>query len=155
MLLDGVPVTPIWTPIGTSGFSAAEMQFAGSPGNHLFTAPRPFGVFTYGMASVSTYSYPGGMAVAAIATVDSISVTVGGSIQQVGTEICGITATVLDSSSNPAVGVRVDLSTSLTLYQASGFTGREWTGELLLHGRGGRTRDRDGHGGIHFRHQHR
>ena len=128
VLLDGSPITAPallapWIPIGTgTGFMAAQVQLLGAPAKHTISAARPFGVYVTGNGNVTTFSFPGGMAAAPIATVATVTVSVTGGVQQVGTLFCGVTATVLDSSSNPVVGVRVDLTTSVTGHQASGFT---------------------------------
>ena len=50
--LDGTTVSSLpvsslltpFTPIGTSGFQAAQLQLTGAPGSHHLSAPNPFGV---------------------------------------------------------------------------------------------------------------
>lgn len=57
--LDGAPVAPAsFTPIGTSGFSAAQIET--TFGAHALAAERPFGVTVYGQRDADAYGYPGG-----------------------------------------------------------------------------------------------
>ncbi len=59
--LDGAPVDPgLFTPIGSSGFSGAQLNI--SPGSHTLNNLVPFGVVAYGFASFDSYGYPGGAA---------------------------------------------------------------------------------------------
>ncbi|MGE3277324.1 MAG: MBG domain-containing protein, partial [Vicinamibacterales bacterium] len=112
LLLDGAVVpSGLWLPIGSTAFSAAQVPI--TPGVHHAVAERPFGITTYGNATVTTYAYPGGMAVAPIATVKTITLDVTGGTEMVGNQFCGVVATATDANGDPVVGVRVDLTTSL------------------------------------------
>lgn len=108
--LDGVPIPPAsFTPIGMSGFSGA--QLAVSPGSHNLTSTLPFGVFVYGFAQDDSYGYPGGLSLAPIARVDSVTLSpLTGSVQ-IGEQYC-VTANVRDQNDNPLEGIRVDFTVS-------------------------------------------
>ena len=76
---------------GATGFSSTQVQVLVNPSiksDHRLLAPLPFGVFTYGNGNVTTYAYPGGMALGPIAAVNTIVVDIGGGTQQIGTPFC-------------------------------------------------------------------
>ncbi|MGE0862557.1 MAG: MBG domain-containing protein [Vicinamibacterales bacterium] len=118
--VDSVPVPAgAWTAIGTSGFKGVQVALSG-PGVHTMTGPQPFGVLASGHGTtsagagmVTTYAYPGGMAVAPVATVNTITLTLTGDTKYVGEQAC-VSATALDPASVGVSGVRVDFTTSVT-----------------------------------------
>lgn len=60
MQLDGQLVDQAdFVPIGSSGFSGAQIQVEG--GTHNMVASEPFGIYVYGFGSYDSYGYPGGM----------------------------------------------------------------------------------------------
>lgn len=63
--IDGGPYASGFTPIGSSGFSAALEPVA--IGSHVLDCPNPFGAYSYGFASFDSYGYPGGLALVFIA----------------------------------------------------------------------------------------
>ncbi len=131
--VDGVAVpTTSWTPIGTTAFDSAQIQLAGLPTNHHISGPQPFGVLVYGTAPVNAYAYPGGMAVAAIATVKQISVLdVSGQTLYVGQQACVSAQALTDPNAPPQVGVdgvRVDFTTNFSSNNATGSETTDATG---------------------------
>jgi hypothetical protein len=108
LTLDGAIVAPSrFAPIGSTGFSGA--QLAVGLGTHQLAAPLPFGAFMYGFDAYDSYGYPGGMALAPVATVSSVTLAPKTGTAQVNTQHC-LTATVRDQNSNPLEGVRVDFA---------------------------------------------
>lgn len=106
ILLDGVAIPPAaYTPIGASGFSGAQRPVA--LGTHNLSGPLPFGAFMYGFDSFDSYGYPGGMSLAQIAIVTSISLTPLTATNPVGTQHC-VDGLVRDQNNAPVPGVRVD-----------------------------------------------
>lgn len=108
--LDGVPVPAgRFSPIGSTGLFGASVQVL--PGTHSLRGPRPFGVSAYGFGQNDSYGYAGGMAMAPVARI--ASVTAGlvpeGESQPVGTEVCAV-ATILDQYEVALEGVRVEFS---------------------------------------------
>ena len=108
VLVDGVAVPAgDFTPIGSSGFSGAQVSVA--LGSHTVAASKPLGLFAYGFASFDSYGYPGGSSLAPVATVDSL--TLAPATQTLTTGTAGsVVATLQDSNDAPVVGVRVDFS---------------------------------------------
>jgi hypothetical protein len=108
--LDGQLISAsAFTPIGSSGFSGA--QLAVSPGSHSLTGPLPFGVHSYGFDSYDSYGYPGGLSLSEVATVTSLTLTPESASNQVGAQQC-LVATVLNNRSEPVSDVRVDFTVS-------------------------------------------
>ena len=106
--LDGVPVPGgSFTPIPDSTFSAAQLAVA--LGSHTLDGAQPFGVTVYGFAEADSYGYPGGLSLAPVATVSSVTLAPKDATNPINTEHCP-TATVKDQNENPVVGVRVDFS---------------------------------------------
>lgn len=95
--------------IGTSGFSGAQLPIA--LGAHHLSAPRPFGVLLYGFNSFDSYGYPGGMVLAPIAQVSTLTLSPREGTSVVGNLYC-VTATVRDDANQPLGGVRVDFTAS-------------------------------------------
>ena len=106
--LDGTAVpASSFTPIGSSGFSAAQLSV--ELGTHTLVGPSPFGAFMYGFDDFDSYGYPGGMSLAPVAPVDSVVLSPETATNPVGTQHC-VSATVTDQSFNPLAGVRVDFT---------------------------------------------
>ena len=108
--LDGslIPASA-FTPIGSSGFSGAQLPVAG--GMHTLSAPRPFGVSVYGWASFESYGYPGDLGVGAVANVATLKESPDSGTAQVGAQQC-VTATVADGQGAPSSDIRVDFAVS-------------------------------------------
>ncbi|AHM59698.1 bacterial ig-like domain-containing protein [Flammeovirgaceae bacterium 311] len=98
-----------FTPIGSTGFSGAQLDI--SLGSHTLTSTQPFGVFVYGFDAFDSYGYPGGMSLAPIAQVTTVSLTPENSTTPAGDERC-LQATVRDQDNNPLAGIRVDFAVS-------------------------------------------
>jgi hypothetical protein len=106
--LDGVPVPGgSFTPIPDSTFSAAQLAVA--LGSHTLDGAQPFGVTVYGFAQADSYGYPGGLSLAPVATVTSVTLAPEDATNPINTEHC-VTASVKDQNDDPVVGVRVDFS---------------------------------------------
>gem|GEM_PF-2227181 len=104
--LDGVAVpTSRFSAIGASGFSGAQLTVG--TGTHTLVASLPFGAFMYGFDTADSYGYPGGMSLAPVAVVTSVTVAPKTGSNQVSAEHC-LTATVVDQNGQPVAGVRVD-----------------------------------------------
>jgi hypothetical protein len=104
--LDGVTV-PIgsFAAIPGSTFSGAQLPVA--LGSHTIEGADPFGVTVYGFAQFDSYGYPGGLSLAPVATVTTVTLAPKDATNPINTEHC-VTATVTDQNGNPVVGVRVD-----------------------------------------------
>lgn len=104
--LDGVPIpTESFTPIGTSGFSGAQVPV--DLGSHNLVGTLPFGAFVYGFDSYDSYGYPGGQSLAEVAIVTDLDLTPETATNPVGTEHC-VNGLATDQNSDPVPGVRVD-----------------------------------------------
>lgn len=106
--LDGTAI-PLgsFTPIGSSGFSGAQVPL--SQGSHNLSGPLPFSAFIYGFGFFDSYGYPGGLSLAPVARVTSVVLTPETDTNPVGTEQC-VTASVTDQNNQPLAGVRVDFN---------------------------------------------
>jgi hypothetical protein len=110
ILLDGTAIpSASFTPIGSSGFSGAQVAIV--PGSHRLTGSLPFGVFTYGFASFDSYGYPGGASFSPVAGVSQVSLEPETSTRVVGNQHC-VTATVTDQNGGVLDGIRVDFTVS-------------------------------------------
>jgi hypothetical protein len=108
LLLDGVAVpASAFSPIGTSGFSGAQLPIGA--GAHELSAPLAFGVAVYGYSPRDGYGYPGGMAQAPVAEVASVTLAPKSASQYANESHC-VTATVKDATGQPLAGVRVDFA---------------------------------------------
>lgn len=58
--LDGQPVAD-FHPVGTSGFSIADVQLRNNVAAHTASANSPFGISVYGYGDFTSYWYPGGL----------------------------------------------------------------------------------------------
>ncbi|MBE0648744.1 MAG: Ig-like domain-containing protein [Bacteroidales bacterium] len=111
ILQDGVAIPAgAFTQISTTSFYGAQRSV--TEGSHTFTSTFPFGVFSYGWASVDSYGYAGGGSLSPVGTVDSVSIspdTLYGELNV--TSIC-LTAHVLNNLGNPVEGVLVNFNIS-------------------------------------------
>jgi hypothetical protein len=106
--LDGTAIpAATFVPIGTSGFSGAQLSV--SSGSHTLLGSLPFGVFVYGFANFDSYGYPGGMSLAPVVIVTDLALTPAAATNPVGTEHC-VVATVTDQDTDPVPGIRVDFT---------------------------------------------
>ena len=96
-----------FTPIGSTGFSGAQLTV--ELGSHTVTGSLPIGVYSYGFDSYDSYGYPGGMSLAPVATVNSLTLAPATETLTVGANGC-VTATVMNNLGEPVVGVRVDFT---------------------------------------------
>ncbi len=106
--LDGAPI-PVsrFTPIGSSGFSGAQLPV--SLGAHSLASTFPFGVTVYGFATDDSYGYPGGFSLARVATVAKVTLAPSDTTAIINTQNCE-TATAVDQLGQPVSGLRVDLT---------------------------------------------
>ena len=106
--LDGAIIPPAsFTPIGTSGFSGAQVQIG--LGTHNLSGPEPFGVFVYGFAITDGYSYPGGMNLTPLVRSAKLKLDPAAAAAVVGAEDCS-TATVTDQNDYPLGGKQVSFA---------------------------------------------
>jgi hypothetical protein len=106
--LDGTPIAgSTFTPIGTSGFSGAQVAL--TVGSHNLTGTFPFGAVIYGFSNADGYGYVAGFSLSPIALVTSVALTPPTSSGSIGTPSCVI-ATVTDQNNSPVAGVRVDFA---------------------------------------------
>lgn len=106
--LDGVAV-PVasYTPVPGTTFSGAQLPV--TVGSHSLAGPSPFGAFMYGYASFDSYGYPGGMSLAQVAVVSSLTLAPKTASHPVNTQQC-VNASLLDQNGAPVPSVRVDFS---------------------------------------------
>ena len=106
--VDGTPVpAAAFTPIGSTGFSGAQVDV--SLGTHNLTGTQPFGPTVYGFDSFDSYGYPGGQSFAPVARVASLTLKPPTATHLIATNQCA-TAELLDSNGNPVPDVRIDFS---------------------------------------------
>ncbi len=96
-----------FTPIGSSGFSGAQIPIG--VGSHHFTADAPFGVSIYGFREVESYGYFGGTSLAPLTRVASLSLAPTTIAVPLNTQQL-MTASVIDLQGNPLRGVRVEFA---------------------------------------------
>jgi hypothetical protein len=119
-------------PIPGSTFSGT--QLAVSSGSHTYEGPSPFGVYVYGFGMNDSYGYPGGMQLAPLATVSTVTLSPASGSAFLGGEAC-TTATVLDQFGNPVPNVRVDfVVTGANTTSASIIAGASGTAEFCYDG---------------------
>jgi hypothetical protein len=99
----------MFVPIGTSGFSGAQVPIG--PGAHDVTGPLPFGVLIYGFSWAESYGYPGGMLLAPVAMVARLDLVPETAINSISTEHC-LTALLSDREGKPVAGVGVEFTIS-------------------------------------------
>ncbi len=109
--IDGTAVPASeYNPIGSSEFEGVQVELL--PGSHVITGNgQPFGAFVYGFSITNAYSYYGGMSLAPVAEVTSVTLEPATETALVGTEEC-VTAAVTDQNGNPLPSVRVDFAVS-------------------------------------------
>lgn len=95
-----------FSAIAGSSFSGAQVSLTAGVHRLASTGGVPIGVSLYGWASDNSYGFPGGMAMAAVATVDSITFPSGAPSGTTGTELCA-SVVAKDSSGDPVEGVLV------------------------------------------------
>lgn len=104
VMLDGAPVDPAqFTPIGTTGFSGAQIPVV--HGAHSVTAGAPVGVHVYGLASAEGYGYPAGALAAQLAADLQISKSVSSPVSA-GSPVA-YTIVVTNAGSDAVTGARV------------------------------------------------
>lgn len=107
VLLDGAAVPAgAFTPIGSSGFSGAQLDL--SLGSHTMSSTEPFGTFVYGFDTYDSYGYPGGGAYAAISAVASLTLTPPSQQVVVDNQAC-LSTTVADKNGKGLAGIQVKL----------------------------------------------
>ena len=128
--LDGNPIPASeFMPIGTSGFSGAQLAVA--VGSHTLVGTLPFGAFSYGYGDfLRSYGYPGGMSLSPVAIASSLALTTESAEALVSTETC-LTALVADQDDQPLEGVRVDFVVS-GINDISDFSNTDANGEALF-----------------------
>jgi hypothetical protein len=68
MSLDGSTASATPTPVGSSGYGILRAQFGqGQAGAHVLVASQPVGIQVMGYGAYTSYQYPGGLDLAAIA----------------------------------------------------------------------------------------
>lgn len=125
--MDGTAIpSSEYTPIGSSGFSGAQLNL--SIGAHNFNGTNlPFGVFVYGFDQFDSYGYPGGGSLSPIATVNSISISPKTGSALINTETC-FDAIVKDQFETPVSGVRVDFTITGPNSASTGFANTDANG---------------------------
>ncbi len=106
--LDGTPVnSALFTTIGSSGFSGAQVQI--STGAHVISSDAPLGIYVYGFGYANSYGYPGGMSFQPINQGgDSFAPNV--KLNQVGDTIQGIATDSEDINANGLLDAGEDLN---------------------------------------------
>ena len=108
--LDGMSIDPTdFTPIGTTGFSSAQISV--SPGTYRLEGSLPFAAHVYGFGEFDSYGYMGGSGLAPVAAVATVDI-VPDSVSLLPGQTHDATAVVLGDVGNPVEGVRVDFSVS-------------------------------------------
>lgn len=110
---DGVLVNEgLFQQIGSTNFYGAQLDIA--LGAHTVTSPSPVGTFVYGFNSADSYGYPAGGSISAIATIDSIVMSINTPLAsyRIGVDQACFDFVVTDSASQPVSGAKVDLSVS-------------------------------------------
>ncbi len=124
--LDGVAVpSSAFTPIGSSGFSGAQITV--QTGVHNLQGTLPFGVFMYGFNSDDSYGYPGGQSFSEVARVATLVLTPETGTANVGTQQC-FNAVVNDQFGNPLPGIRVDFGITGANPGSTGFANTNASG---------------------------
>ena len=106
--LDGAVVPAAsFTAIGSSGFSGAQLTV--DLGSHTVSSSLPIGAYSYGFADFDSYGYPGGMSLAPVATVNTLTLAPATETLSAGANGC-VTATVKNNFGEAVAGVRVDFA---------------------------------------------
>ena len=108
LVLDGAPVdAALFSPIGTSGFSGAQVPI--SLGSHTIAGSVGFGIYVYGFSDYESYGYPGGMAFQFINPLgDAYPPNVG--LKQIGDTIQGLATDSEDANANGILDAGEDLN---------------------------------------------
>ena len=96
-----------FTPIGSSGFSGAQLPV--SLGAHSLASTFPFGVTVYGFATADSYGYPGGFSLSRVAAVTGLTLSPPNATAIINTQNCEV-ATAVDQLGQPVSGLRIDLT---------------------------------------------
>ena len=129
VVLDGAQLpSTSFSPIGDSGFAGAQIPI--SVGAHSLTAPLPIGAFVYGFDDFDSYGYPGGMSLAPVAEVSSLTLGVNQFDHIIGEEVFA-TATVVDASGQALAGIRVDFDVA-GANPNTGFAFTDENGQALI-----------------------
>ncbi|MFT3947308.1 MAG: Ig-like domain-containing protein [Agriterribacter sp.] len=125
--LDGVTIPAAsFTAIGSTGFRGAQIDI--SLGSHTINGSNlPFGIFVYGYDSYDSYGYPGGMSLAPVASVTTVTVAPATGTGAVGSPHC-LLATVKDQNGNPLTGIRVDFTITGANPGSTGFSNTNSSG---------------------------
>lgn len=108
--LDGASLNAaLFSPIGTSGFSGAQLPIALGSHNLTSTNDVPFGIYVYGFADFDSYGYPGGMSFAAINPVGDPYLP-NARLVQVGDTIQGLATDSEDVNANGILDAGEDLN---------------------------------------------
>lgn len=119
VLVNGLSVdASAWTVIPGTTFSGARISIPN--GIHTVSSIQPIGLLVYGFGSFDSYGYLGGQAFAAIATINSITISPSTGSALVGTNQCW-EAEVLDQFGDPVSGARVDFDITGPNSASSGF----------------------------------
>jgi len=108
--LDGDTIPPgAFSPIGSSGFSGAQLAIA--LGTHTINGTNniPFGVSVYGFDFQDAYSYPGGQTFAPVPIVTTLTLTPENGSAMKGDNQC-FNALLKDQYNIPVAGVRVNFT---------------------------------------------
>ena len=109
----------VFTPIGSSGFSAA--QIALEPGSHTMQGPLAFGALVYGFGTDESYGYPAGIALELDPplVIGGLELTPETATRGIGQQHF-VTAQVVDQNSDPLPGISVEFVIA-GANEASGF----------------------------------
>jgi hypothetical protein len=128
--VNGVTVSAsAWTVIPGTTFSGARVSVPN--GIHTVTSTLPIGLLVYGFGSFDSYGYLGGQAFAAIATINSITISPTTGTALAGTNQCW-EAEVLDQFGDPVSGVRVDFDIIGPNNSKSGFAFTDANGKATF-----------------------
>src|SRR5690348_3693843 len=110
LLLDGAPLPDsVFTPIGNSGFSGA--QIAVNVGSHTLSGAAPFGATAYGYDNDDGYGYTGAVCLATAKDGSTVELTPKQPSTAVGGQSC-ISVKVTDNTGAPISGAGVTLTIS-------------------------------------------
>lgn len=108
--LDGVSLNAaLFSPIGVSSFSGAQIPITLGSHNLTSTNDVPFGIYVYGFAGYDSYGYPGGMSFAAINPVGD-PYPPNARLVQVGDTIQGLATDSEDVNANGILDAGEDLN---------------------------------------------
>ena len=110
--MNGITVAPsFFTAIPNTNHSSA--QLAVPVGSHLFSSDVPFGIYSYGFNVFDSYGYPGGMALADIASAKSLFLSPAKYESLLGAEHT-VKAWATDQNGSRLTGVRIDFEVAGT-----------------------------------------